>query len=128
GPARVRDTDRRRNYRPARGQAPGARVGHRADDAALIGGAAGRQAASAPRAADRRSRSAAAGLTKNSCSGRPLESGDPYTFALAIDCGVWVPALAGVRPGRRRYLMHAAPIPRLSLRRIDNDARTRDAV
>ena len=64
GPARVRDADRRRDYRSARGQAPGARVGHRADHAALVGGAAGRQAAAAPRAADRRSRAAAAGLSE----------------------------------------------------------------
>ena len=62
GPARVRDADRRRDQGPARGQAPGARVGDRADHAALVRGAAGRQAAPAARAADRRSGAAAAGL------------------------------------------------------------------
>ena len=47
GPARVRDADRRRDQGPARRPATGARVGDRADHAALLGRAAGRQAASA---------------------------------------------------------------------------------
>ena len=60
GPARVRDADRRRDQGPDRRQAAGARVGDRADDAARLGRAAGRQAAPAP--GDRRARAAAAGV------------------------------------------------------------------
>ena len=60
--ARIRDADRRRDQGPARGQAPGARIGDRAGHAALLRGAAGRQAAPAARRADRRGRPAAAGL------------------------------------------------------------------
>ena len=60
GAARVRDADRRRDQGPARRQAAGARVRDRADDAARLRGAAGRQTASAPGTG--RARAAAAGI------------------------------------------------------------------
>ena len=62
GPARIRNSDRRRNTGPPQGQEAEPEVGAGADDAAHLGGAAGRQAAPASRSGSGAG-AAAAGLT-----------------------------------------------------------------
>ncbi len=64
-PAGVRDADRRRDQGPARRQAAGARVDHRADDAALLRGAVRRQGPPAASRRAARSAARAAGLSRH---------------------------------------------------------------
>ena len=87
------------------GQAPGARIGDRADHAALLRGAAGRQAAPAARRADRRGRAAAAGL-------KALHSIEQTPALLA---GVFFKFARGLSTGRRVLISIKARAPMIGI-------------